>query len=63
MHCLIDKSNSCSVYDGLALAQANYIRVFIHQDLVDLDKKMNSLPADSLVMTEGIFSMSGSIRL
>jgi 8-amino-7-oxononanoate synthase len=59
-HCIIDKGIHASVYDGLHLSQVSYTR-FIHNDLHNLAKKLNKNPVNSIVITEGIFSMSGQI--
>lgn len=52
---LIDKAVHASVYDALKLADAKYTR-FKHHDMEDLRLKMS---ANCLLITEGIFSMSG----
>lgn len=57
-HCLIDKGVHASIYDGLSLAQVSYTR-YIHNDLKDFAKKLMHDEPPSLVLTEGIFSMSG----
>ena len=59
VHCLIDKSIHASVYDGLALSQVSYSR-YSHNDMLDLALKLKSSP-NSVLFTEGIFSMSGQI--
>lgn len=56
--CIIDKAVHASVYDGLALSQAAYIR-YTHNGLDDVRKKISAHPLDGVVMTEGVFSMSG----
>jgi len=60
VHCLIDKGIHASMYDGLRLSQAQYTR-FLHNDLNSLTKKLMRCPQDSVVITEGIFSMSGQV--
>lgn len=60
LHCLIDKSIHASVYDGLALSQVSYSR-YRHNDMNDLALKLNAAPLHSVLLTEGIFSMSGQI--
>ncbi|MCA0403092.1 MAG: pyridoxal phosphate-dependent aminotransferase family protein [Proteobacteria bacterium] len=57
---LIDKSAHASFYDGLALAKASYQR-YLHQDLHDLSQKLDVNKDNQVVITESIFSMSGSI--
>lgn len=59
-HCIIDKSVHASIYDGLTLSQVDYCR-FIHHDLHDLTHKLKSYSEPSVVITEGIFSMSGNV--
>lgn len=56
--CIIDKAVHASIYDGLALSQTAYTR-YSHNNLDDLAKKINTNPLCSVVITEGIFSMSG----
>ena len=60
IHGFIDKEVHASVYDGLALAQVNCTRYF-HNDLFDLKRKLITHSANSALITEGIFSMSGQI--
>lgn len=60
VHCLIDKNIHASVYDGLALSQVPFTR-YQHNDMTDLSLKLNSVTANSALITEGIFSMSGQI--
>lgn len=57
-NCIIDKSTHASIYDGLELAKVVYSR-FIHNDMTDLRRKLNSFPINTMILTEGIFSMSG----
>ena len=57
---IIDKGIHASIYDGLKQADVPYDR-FVHNNVASLHKK---IPADSnntVIMTEGIFSMSGQI--
>lgn len=56
--CLIDKSVHASIYDGLKLADVKYKR-FLHNDLNDLNKQLNTSAINPVVITEGIFGMSG----
>ncbi|QEY51694.1 aminotransferase class I/II-fold pyridoxal phosphate-dependent enzyme [Legionella longbeachae] len=60
VHCFIDKEIHASIYDGLALSQVNYVRYF-HNNLDDLRRKCTKDFAGSVVITEGIFSMSGQL--
>ena len=57
-HLLIDKAVHASIYDGLKLSGGRYSR-YLHNDLTDLAKKMRNVPLNSVIMTEGVFSMSG----
>ncbi len=58
LHVVMDKSVHASIYDGLGLAQASYTR-FLHNDLVDLQRKLITAPAPTAILTESTFSMSG----
>ncbi|MCL9684298.1 aminotransferase class I/II-fold pyridoxal phosphate-dependent enzyme [Legionella maioricensis] len=60
VYCLIDKSIHASVYDGLALSQVSYTR-YRHNDMNDLAQKLKAVALNSVLLTEGIFSMSGQI--
>jgi 8-amino-7-oxononanoate synthase len=58
---LIDGDCHASIYDGCRLSGADIIR-FRHNDVVDLDKRLTRLgerAANTLVVTEGLFSMLG----
>lgn len=57
-HVLIDKSVHASIYDGLHLANATYSR-YLHNNCTDLASKVISTPENTVIMTEGTFSMSG----
>lgn len=57
-HLLIDKAVHASIYDGLRLSQPSYSR-YVHQNLSDLASKNQKLPASTVIVTEGTFSMSG----
>lgn len=59
-HCIIDKAVHASVYDGLALSQVPFSR-YLHNNLPDLAGQLDSAPHEAIVITEGIFSMSGQI--
>ena len=55
---LLDKAVHASFYDGIRLCKARYSR-YLHNDMVDLAKKMQQLPENTVLITESIFSMSG----
>jgi 8-amino-7-oxononanoate synthase len=58
--CLVDKAVHASIYDGLTLSKVAYTR-FLHNDLESLAKKLAAHPNNSVLITEGVFSMSGQI--
>ena len=60
IHCFIDKELHASIYDGLALSKVEYTRYF-HNDLDDVTRKLTTHTANSTLITEGIFSMSGQM--
>ena len=57
-----DKENHASIYDGCKLSYAKMIR-FNHLDYDDLETKLQEVPEDAgiLIITDGIFSMTGDI--
>ena len=57
-----DKENHASVYDGCKLSYATTLR-FRHNDMDDLERQLSSVPEDAgkLVVTDGVFSMTGEI--
>ena len=59
---LSDKENHASIYDGCRLSYGETLR-YKHDDMVDLERQLSSLPLDAgkLVLTDGVFSMSGDI--
>lgn len=59
---LCDKENHASIYDACKLSYAKMVR-FEHLDYADLEKKLQQVPETSgiLIVTDGIFSMSGEI--
>lgn len=57
-HCILDKEVHASIYDGLVLNKLNYTR-FVHNDVENLAKKLEINSNNSVIVTEGIFSMSG----
>jgi 8-amino-7-oxononanoate synthase len=59
-HVLIDKMAHASIYDGIQASHVAYTR-FFHNDLKDLSAKLVDVGPTSVVLTEGIFSMSGQL--
>lgn len=59
-HAVIDKGVHASLYDGLSLSQTQYSR-FHHNNLEHLAQKLKIDPNNSVVITEGIFSMTGQM--
>lgn len=60
---LCDKENHASIYDGCRLSFAKMVR-YKHSDMEDLEAKLKSLDLTSggaLIVTDGVFSMSGEI--
>lgn len=59
---LCDKENHASIYDGCRLSYAKLLR-YEHNDMDDLEKKLKLVPEDKgiLIVTDGVFSMSGDI--
>jgi 8-amino-7-oxononanoate synthase len=57
-HFLVDKGVHASVYDGLTLADAQYTR-YAHLNRDDLERKIATQDSRQVLVTEGIFSMSG----
>lgn len=57
-HILIDKNVHASIYDGLRLVNASYSR-YLHNNTADLALKIKKSPANTVIMTESTFSMSG----
>ncbi len=59
---LCDKENHASIYDAIKLSYAKMIR-YEHNDMQDLENKLKEIPADKgiLIVTDGVFSMSGEI--
>lgn len=61
VHLLIDKSVHASIYDGISLSRAEYTR-FLHNDITSFTKKLHELRSiDLAILTESIFSMSGTL--
>lgn len=59
---LCDKENHASIYDAIRLSYAKMIR-YKHSDMDDLEARLRSVPETSgiLIVTDGVFSMSGEI--
>ncbi|MGN1259019.1 MAG: aminotransferase class I/II-fold pyridoxal phosphate-dependent enzyme [Christensenellales bacterium] len=59
---LCDKENHASIYDAIKLSYADMIR-YRHNDMVDLEDKLKHVPEGKgiLIVTDGVFSMSGEI--
>lgn len=59
---LCDKENHASIYDAIKLSYAKMIR-FEHSDMNDLEEKLKQVPSTCgiLIVTDGVFSMSGEI--
>lgn len=64
MHDVImcDKENHASIYDACRLSYGEMIR-YKHSDMEDLEKKLKAVPQEKgiLIVTDGVFSMSGEI--
>ena len=59
---LCDKENHASIYDGIKLSYAKMVR-YNHSDMQDLEDKLKEVPDTNgvLIVTDGVFSMSGEI--
>lgn len=59
---LCDRENHASIYDACRLSYANMVR-YKHNDMQDLEKQLQNIPegAGKLIVTDGVFSMSGEI--
>lgn len=57
-----DRENHASIYDGCKLSYAKVTR-YRHNDMADLEKRLVETPIDAgkLIVTDGVFSMSGDI--
>lgn len=57
-----DKENHASIYDGNRLSYAEIVR-FNHSDMNDLESKLNKADPNKgkLIITDGVFSMTGDI--
>lgn len=59
---LCDKENHASIYDAIKLSYATMVR-YEHNNMEDLEKKLKEVPENKgiLIVTDGVFSMSGEI--
>lgn len=59
---ICDKENHASIYDGCKLSYGKMLR-YKHGDMEDLERKLQAVPesAGCLVITDGVFSMTGDI--
>ncbi|MCH5159826.1 MAG: aminotransferase class I/II-fold pyridoxal phosphate-dependent enzyme [Clostridiales bacterium] len=59
---ICDKENHASIYDGCRLSFGKMLR-YAHNDMQDLENKLASVPENcgALIVTDGVFSMSGEI--
>jgi 8-amino-7-oxononanoate synthase len=57
-----DRENHASIYDGNKLSYAEVVR-YHHNNMEDLEEKLKDAPANrgKLIVTDGVFSMSGDI--
>lgn len=57
-----DRENHASIYDGVKLSFATMVR-YQHSDMDDLERKLTSADPEKgkLIVTDGVFSMSGDI--
>ena len=57
-----DKENHASIYDACRLSFAKMLR-YEHNDMEDLERILKTIPEDKgiLIVTDGVFSMSGEI--
>jgi 8-amino-7-oxononanoate synthase len=57
-----DKENHASIYDGCRLSYAKLLR-YNHNDMEDLERILASVPEENgiLIVTDGVFSMTGDI--
>jgi 8-amino-7-oxononanoate synthase len=56
----IDRGVHASFYDGIRLNRSHFTR-FFHNDVGALDGALNNTGANPVVITEGVFSMSGQM--
>ena len=60
---LSDERNHASIIDGcrLAKAQGATVRVYRHRDPAHVDELLRQHPGDAIVVTDGLFSMDGTL--
>ncbi|MEQ1877503.1 MAG: pyridoxal phosphate-dependent aminotransferase family protein [Bdellovibrionia bacterium] len=61
---LSDKENHACILEGCMLTKANFM-VYRHSDMEHLEKKLKTIPpeAGKLIITDGVFSMTGHLAL
>ena len=59
---ICDRENHASIYDACKLSYGTMVR-YKHNDMEDLERQLSKLPqeAGKLIVTDGVFSMSGDI--
>ncbi|MDD6308204.1 MAG: aminotransferase class I/II-fold pyridoxal phosphate-dependent enzyme [Clostridia bacterium] len=59
---LCDRENHASIYDACRLSYGKMLR-YRHNDMADLERRLTQIPEDAgkLIVTDGVFSMSGDI--
>ncbi|MBT1704489.1 serine palmitoyltransferase [Chryseosolibacter indicus] len=59
---ILDEYDHASIYDGTRLSFSRIIK-YAHNDMADLQRRLNSLPEESvkIIAVDGIFSMEGDI--
>ena len=59
-HIFSDEENHACIIEGCHLSEAK-VHVYRHSDMADLEEKLKSVPADAgkLIITDGVFSMTG----
>ena len=59
---ICDRENHASIYDGCMLSGGKMLR-YKHNDMADLERQLAAVPetAGILIVTDGVFSMSGDI--
>ena len=57
-----DRENHASIYDACKLSYGKMVR-YNHNDMQDLERKLKEIPSEAgiLIITDGVFSMSGDI--
>lgn len=59
---ILDREDHASIYDATRLSYGKMLR-YKHADMEDLEKQLQAVPEDAgcLIVTDGVFSMSGDI--